>query len=167
MATISIRKRQDPIVVSNERARQVKLYKFGSHDKKIAPQPPDALIDLVEWSGELRLINAIELDRHDRSEGPVAETDVAKFNREIAKFKTRKMKARPGSKYEASVFPEDLYALSLRLVAIDIFGEVSIRDPRGYRHFRDIAEEAKKRRDKQAFAKSKELESAEETFKNL
>lgn len=167
MATISIRKRTDPIIVSNERARQIKQYKFGSLDRKVAPQPPDALIDLGEWSGELRQINAIELDRGERSAGPIAETDVAKFNREVAKFKTRKMKARPGSTYEASVFPEDLYALSLRLVAIDIFGEVSIRDPRGYKHFRDVAEEAKKRRNKQAFAKNKELESAEETFKNL
>lgn len=63
MALVHIKKRQDPIVISNERARKIKVMRFGTeaNDYKDALDPRE-LIDLGDlWAGEIGEIKGIEL----------------------------------------------------------------------------------------------------------
>ena len=63
MAFIYIRKRREPIEVENERARKIKLLRFGNQDGEGKADPSD-LIDLGDdWAGEIGQISSVEITK--------------------------------------------------------------------------------------------------------
>lgn len=61
MALIHIRRRQEPITISDERARILKDRKFGNEIKHVQKAEPSESVDLGEWAGEYGEIRAIDI----------------------------------------------------------------------------------------------------------
>lgn len=68
MATINIKGRADPIIVSSERARIVKKNWCGDN-----PVPRDQILDLGEWAGEYGQIKSVELEKLIKYDSPEFE----------------------------------------------------------------------------------------------
>jgi hypothetical protein len=69
-AIIQIKKRQDPIFVSRDRGIKIKEYLLN---EKI---PRDTLLDLGEWSGELREIRSVEVEEERSRNDVVTAADM-------------------------------------------------------------------------------------------
>ena len=68
MALIYIKKRREPIEVDNERARKIKLLRFGNVDG-VGKVDPSELIDLGDdWAGEIGQISAVEIKKEQPRE---------------------------------------------------------------------------------------------------
>lgn len=80
MARIKIRGRQEYIEIENDRAKKLKLLKFGDDTHPAAA--PTELVDLGDWSGELGRVVEIEMTKKDDSEARRREEEAEKQRKE-------------------------------------------------------------------------------------
>ncbi len=72
MATVTIARRRDPVIISNERAKQLKQTLLESKEK-------DTMIDLGNWMGTLSEIKGIEIEE-DIHHNHTAIEDIGKID---------------------------------------------------------------------------------------
>jgi len=156
MAEIHIRGRSEALTVSNEKARRIKTLRFGDPQKKILPERPDTLVDLGDWSGELRKITAIDLDRREVPVEQVQKSELDAIELALKKFKTKKLKI--GRVITAG----EQYMASLGIIRIDsTWGDIVIRDPSAYKILSSRIDMVKERAARREYGKVKGLEALE------
>lgn len=148
MAQIGIKKRRENVLVSNEKGSKLKVMRFGDEHGR-GKMPLDTPIDLGEWSGELGQIASVELDRAERGEQIISESEIRKAleGLKLTPGKLYEVNAPSGRVLQFKSSSSEEYAVSLGLIKFDDFHNIVVRDPNGYIRINKILAVIQKRDD--------------------
>lgn len=160
MATIKIKGRLEPVRISNERAKELKILLWGNPATQAPASPKTDRVDFGIWEGELSQIGAIDLDYENKLSASevFTESDLNLTEKEIYTFKAKKFKKMPESKAAARiVYSVELYMKSRDVIRIDDFGYITITDIGGYNAIERRHQAILARRGRRDFGKLKGL----------
>lgn len=158
MALVKIKRRNDLVRISNERAQKLKVILHGDPAAAILPSPRTDRVDLGEWAGEISEISSIELDRHEgftTTEIPLWDLD--KTEKEIKAFKDKKFPKAPESIGARLVTAEEQYMAARGVIRLSPYGDITVTDPVGYNAIDIRIELIGKRKAKKEFGIKKGL----------
>lgn len=122
MATLYIKRKQDPFTIEDERARAVKNRLFGLNGA--AKASPLDLVDLGVWSGQYGQISSIEIEGDKRRDEwtesvtkEYSDAELESFHKQMQMYMTKKVSERTKEEYESydtQQFLVDKHAIKIK-----------------------------------------------------